>query len=192
MTRNEGTLLIQSIVAQSISNLDTLQPRARNPSRETRKEGWTEVWGKSDDGYDSTTSDATSTGTSTPAETPQTQPKLTLVQFRPAWFENLVLRMAGISHTVINSKYAATEATGPLPYLRHGTALVGRHHPFPHYSNTNTVATDDTDNQYKPTAATPLASKTTAPPIISSPTSNDTATTLTCPFLTKRRHNHIY
>jgi hypothetical protein len=159
MSMNEGTLLIQSIVAQSITNLDSSQPRARNPSRETRKEGWTEVWGKSDLHSDSgqglpvciDSSDAPTT-----AETSQTQPKLILTQFKPAWFEQLILRMAGITHTIINSKYAATEATGPLPCLRHGTALVGRHHPYPHHTNTSTtIPTDNVDSQCNP-HATPI------------------------------------
>ena len=57
---------------------------------------------------------------------------ITLVQHRPAWLEQLVLRFSGVAHIVINSPYVATEATGPLPYLRHicePQVLVGRHHP---------------------------------------------------------------
>jgi glutathione S-transferase len=50
--------------------------------------------------------------------TPYPQLPMTLFQHRPAWFEQLVLRFAGVAHIVVNSPYVATEATGPLPYLR--------------------------------------------------------------------------
>lgn len=58
---------------------------------------------------------------------------ITLVQHRPAWFEQLVMRFSNVPHIVVNSPYVATEATGPLPFLRdmkqHPCVLVGRHHP---------------------------------------------------------------
>ena len=40
-----------------------------------------------------------------------------LTQYRVAWFEQLVLRMNFIPHTMENSSYAATESTGGLPCL---------------------------------------------------------------------------
>jgi len=43
---------------------------------------------------------------------------LTLLQYRPAWFEQLVLRIADIPHVVVNTSYASHESTGPLPALR--------------------------------------------------------------------------
>ena len=66
--------------------------------------------------------------------TPYPQLPITLFQHRPAWCEQLVLRFAGVPHIVVNSPYAATEATGPLPYLQEirppqPACLVGRHHP---------------------------------------------------------------
>ena len=59
---------------------------------------------------------------------------ITLVQFRPAWFEQLLMRFANVPHVVVNSPYAATESTGPLPYLQEirpsePAILVGRHDP---------------------------------------------------------------
>lgn len=66
-------------------------------------------------------------------ETTYPQLAVTLFQFRPAWFEQLLLRIGGIPHVVVNSSYAATEATGSLPYLRvlknPNPILVGRHQP---------------------------------------------------------------
>ena len=132
---NEASLLIQSVVAHSISNLDS--SRTRNPSREKRKVAWTETWGETEveveveNDNDNDNDDDENARQEYKQQQQQQQQHVTLIQFRPAWFEQLILRMAGIPHTVINSKYAATEATGPLPCLRHGNALVGRHHP-PH------------------------------------------------------------
>jgi len=42
---------------------------------------------------------------------------LTLTQYRVAWFEQIILRMCQIPHTVENSSYAARECTGALPCL---------------------------------------------------------------------------
>jgi hypothetical protein len=139
----EGTLLLQSFVATSMINTDS--SRVRNPSQETRKEGWTEEWGvvygnkqkhnqiktaASDETEQSSNTTAASYTASTTAATgvPTSTP-LTVVQFRPAWFEQLVLRMAGIPHVVRNSPYAATEATGPLPLLVDRVTLVGHNQP---------------------------------------------------------------
>lgn len=63
--------------------------------------------------------------------TPLSNVEITLFQYRPAWFEQLVLRMAGIAFVVQNSTYGATESTGPLPFLRdlrpeYPPVLVGR------------------------------------------------------------------
>lgn len=136
MTTSSGTLLLQSFVATSMSNLDS--SRIRNPSQETRKEGWTEEWGTAAvsataasatadaSAEDNTASAADTTSLSSP---PSSTTTLTLTQFRPAWCEQLVLRLAGIDYTVCNSPYAATEATGPLPFIRHNHALVGHCHP---------------------------------------------------------------
>jgi hypothetical protein len=59
---------------------------------------------------------------------------LTIVQYRPAWLEQLVLRIAGIPHIVLNSSYSSNESTGPLPYLhdscgKSSPILVGRCQP---------------------------------------------------------------
>jgi len=42
---------------------------------------------------------------------------LTLTQYRVAWYEQIILRMCQIPHTVNNSSYAARECTGALPCL---------------------------------------------------------------------------
>ena len=53
-----------------------------------------------------------------------------LIQYRPAWLEQLALRIAGIPHVVVNSHYAVMEAVGPLPCLQdlanHPPAMVAR------------------------------------------------------------------
>lgn len=43
---------------------------------------------------------------------------LRLLQFQPAWEEQLLLRMAKLPHLVVHSKYAVTEAVGPLPAVQ--------------------------------------------------------------------------
>jgi hypothetical protein len=60
---------------------------------------------------------------------------LTLTQHRVAWLEQIVLRIKGVPHVVLNSPYSFCEATGPLPFvqsydcnLKH-SFLVGRTNP---------------------------------------------------------------
>jgi hypothetical protein len=43
---------------------------------------------------------------------------VTLFQYRPAWTEQLALRVANVPYTVVNTPYAVMEAVGPLPYIR--------------------------------------------------------------------------
>ena len=52
---------------------------------------------------------------------------LVILQYRPAWLEQLVLRIAGIPHVVVNSTYASHESTGPLPALRDLHTTVSTH-----------------------------------------------------------------
>jgi hypothetical protein len=51
-----------------------------------------------------------------------------ILQFQPAWEEQLLLRIAAVPHTVVNSSYAVTEAVGPLPALQDlsRAAMMGR------------------------------------------------------------------
>lgn len=59
---------------------------------------------------------------------------LKLTQHRVAWLEQLVLRIKGIPHVVLNSPYSFCEATGPLPFVQgfdqnlKYSFLVGRTH----------------------------------------------------------------
>lgn len=132
-------MFLQSTIATSASNLDSR--RFRNPSLDNRTESWTEIWGVPDEKPDATEEQVI-------AEQLRTvYPKLpiTLIQFRPAWMEQLVLKIAKLPYVVVNSSYAATESTGSLPYLRDLTenkapALVGRYHPVKNGpSETNAV-----------------------------------------------------
>ena len=132
-------LLTQTSIANWISNLDS--SRFKNASLDKREAGWTETWGGVDT---SNTSDETTASSedwkvddetiSNMLATNHPQLPITLVQYRPAWLEQLVLHIAGIPHIVVNSHFASHEATGPLPYLRDirhplPPMLVGRQNP---------------------------------------------------------------
>jgi glutathione S-transferase len=121
-----------SFLATGVYNLDS--SRFRAAPLDKRTEGWTEAWGATDLGADASFWKLDDESVSMLLATPHPQLPLVLTQFRPAWFEQLVLRMARIPHIVINSAYISSEATGPLPYLRDQQqskppVLVGRHHP---------------------------------------------------------------
>eukprot|EP00934_Nitzschia_sp_Nitz4_P006476 Nitzschia sp. Nitz4//scaffold8_size234185//101370//102752//NITZ4_001257-RA/size234185-processed-gene-0.112-mRNA-1//1//CDS//3329559806//6466//frame0 len=118
-------------VATAVYNLDS--KRFGSAPRDSRKEGWTETWGsteQSSEGSSSMDDDAI------PLMLATNHPQLPLVieQFRPAWLEQIVLRMADVPHVVVNSSHATCEATGPLPFLRDHSdpslppAMVGRKH----------------------------------------------------------------
>ncbi|CAB9514361.1 Inherit from NOG: Metaxin 2 [Seminavis robusta] len=135
MTR-EGFLLFQAAIATSICNL-TSDSRDRFAT-EKRTEGWTEVWGDgtagagAEDCWDEEVDAVARLSPRTNSMFPEIS--LTLVQYRPAWVEQLVLRMAGIPHVVVNSSYASYESTGPLPALQDysdikAPVLLGRRQP---------------------------------------------------------------
>ncbi|KAL9178917.1 hypothetical protein ACHAXT_011890 [Thalassiosira profunda] len=126
----------------SLANLSSA--RHRPPSlAPPRKEGWTEVWGGKECNQDD---DGEGKSADSAPERPYLPPRyvtvltegcdeiavrreggkrrdelkapaLTLTQYRVAYFEQLVLRVCCIPHTVENSGYAAVESTGGLPYL---------------------------------------------------------------------------
>ena len=136
----EGSLLVQTALASSITNLYS-QDRDEF-SATARTLGWTEVWGDEAGLVDANAEywndeeeQVTYLTASSLSEASRLLPDIsvTLVQFRPAWLEQLVLRIANIPHIVINSPYASTESTGPLPYLKDNfkdqPILVGRNHP---------------------------------------------------------------
>lgn len=130
-----GTLLPGSLVASGIYNLDST--RCNAAPRDTRNEGWTEAWGGIDqkDLPNSHHFDLDDESIALLLATPHPQLPLILTQFRPAWVEQIVLRLANVPHIVLNSNHVTNEATGALPFLRdhqHPTQppiLVGRHHP---------------------------------------------------------------
>ena len=128
------SLLPGSFLATSLYNLDS----ARNSAapRDTRKEGWTEAWGADNEEVEDPSRYVLDVeAIESLLATPYPQIPLVLTQFRPAWMEQMVLRMAKIPFIVINSNHIAHEATGPLPFLRdhkepsEPPVLVGRHHP---------------------------------------------------------------
>lgn len=94
--------------------------RSYNPSLTKRSEGWTEKWGPSTEGVD-VSADCWQMEHESVAlicSTAYPQVPITIFQYRPAWMEQLALRVANIPFTVVNTAHAVTEATGPLPCLR--------------------------------------------------------------------------
>jgi hypothetical protein len=127
------SIITPAFLASGVYNLES--SRFRGAPLDTREEGWTEKWG----GAEGLPNDSSLWSLDEEAITlllatqhPQMPPILS--QFRPAYFEQLVLRIAGIPHIAVNSPYISNEATGPLPFLRDyqpskPPALVGRRHP---------------------------------------------------------------
>jgi hypothetical protein len=113
--------------------------RHRPPSQATRKEGWTEVWGAKVYGDTKSNGDVNSAqhsssryttilpdgcdGIGGRAADPHTKDVsdgsqlMKLIQHRPAWLEQTIMRMCHVPHIVQNSSYSAAESTGALPYL---------------------------------------------------------------------------
>ncbi|CAJ1960935.1 unnamed protein product [Cylindrotheca closterium] len=128
-----GSIQIPAFLAKNVYNL--YSDRFCAAPLDTREEGWTEAWG-SKEVQDSSSSkhwQYDEKSIELMLATPYPQIPLVLTQFRPAFLEQLALRIAGIPHIVLNAPYISNEATGPLPYLRDlnadSPALVGRHHP---------------------------------------------------------------
>jgi len=112
------------------------QNRSYNGSLLKRREGFTEHWGDGSSHCDSDSGDYPNDvakkqrGASVWKRvdgdsvrdilaSPYPQERITLFQYHPAWEEQLALRVAGVPYVAVNSQYAVTETTGPLPYLRH-------------------------------------------------------------------------
>jgi hypothetical protein len=139
------SLSTPSLLATSLTNLSS--SRHRSPSLAAqREEGWTEVWGGKDYNNNKNENDeSTVEEEDAPSNKPYLPPRyihvlnddcdyigatttsstannngrtlLTLTQYRVAWYEQIILRMCQIPHTVENSSYAARECTGALPCL---------------------------------------------------------------------------
>jgi Glutathione S-transferase, C-terminal domain len=105
-----------------------------------RKEGFTEDWGdRGRGGLDDNDTIAAAAGNAAAAvavaarqnhddpNNDDDDEPLQLFQYRPAWTEQLLLKLAGLSFRVVNSRYAVNEVTGALPCLRDGTAMAGGH-----------------------------------------------------------------
>ena len=135
MTKNSDLLLALEQYFDSSRNWNLY--RRYTASLTTRIEGFTERWGDSNP-PDSNLSVAEcwqaeqeSVASICASEFPQAP--LRIFQYRPAWLEQLALRIAGLPHVVVNSNYACTEATGPLPFIQDfgssPPAMTGRLHP---------------------------------------------------------------
>jgi hypothetical protein len=150
-------ILFQSMIANVFYNMDS--QRFRKAPLDSRSEGWTEAWGgkeqqqqqqlqeQEQDRKDqlatknhsikdlSPTLIFEDTTNSIWVEVDDPSIHVLLTQYRPAWFEQLILKIAKIPYIVVNSTYHCNEATGPLPFLREyqgnseQPVLIGRHHP---------------------------------------------------------------
>jgi hypothetical protein len=150
-------ILVQTFIATGVCNYDS--SRFRDAPLDSRKLGWTETWGKdimdNQPQYDSSKSSSSHSNSNNTQQqqqhkddcwnvddasisdmlaTKHPQVPITLFQYRPAWLEQLALRMSGLPFIVVNSSFAVNEATGPLPCLRdlqpsQSPVLVGRNHP---------------------------------------------------------------
>jgi hypothetical protein len=159
-------LAIQKSIGNFIFNQDLHRPYSGSLAKRT--EGFTEEWNYGDDDNnnrgDNNNSDKKLKGDNidehiwNPKEVNDSymlgppgsrrNVPLRLVQYRPAWLEQLVLRIARQPHQVFNSPYSATEFTGQLPMLQDfqspaattTVAMVGRYQPLAipsSYSNNN-------------------------------------------------------
>lgn len=120
----------------SLQNWDLHRPYTA--SLAVRTEGFTEEWGDPTSSQSSSGSSGVTNHTNLDwlqweqeqiqeliranQSHPGSSSVLRLVQYRPAWLEQLVLRVAKLPHAVLNSTYAVSELTGPLPYLQDGSA----------------------------------------------------------------------
>lgn len=104
----------QAMVASAFFNWEQDRRYPADTSVE-RVPGFTEVWGLDEP--------STNNGRMISASKPcdeiciEDSAELVLLQHRPAWAEQLVLRLAGLNHKVRNLPYAVMEITGPLPCL---------------------------------------------------------------------------
>jgi hypothetical protein len=111
------------------------QSRQYHASLSQRVEGFTEVWGDPSSQPVGRTQDASTSPRSESSksndwtvdegrslehilELPYPQQSITLFQYRPAWEEQLALRVLKMKFVVVNCPFAVWEATGPLPCLR--------------------------------------------------------------------------
>jgi hypothetical protein len=125
---------LQYGMANTLQNWDLRRPYTAR--LDERVQGFTEDWGKDSNKNTTTTLDddddqlrtftnhhhqqhqqeqQQSVSPTTDDEFPKCS--LRLFQYRPAWFEQLVLRVSHVAHVVINAPYAVMEVTGPLPAL---------------------------------------------------------------------------
>eukprot|EP00536_Pseudo-nitzschia_multiseries_P018450 jgi/Psemu1/299683/fgenesh1_pm.2544_\ len=140
-----ATHILISWIAGGIYNLES--QRFQKASLDTRTEGWTETWGnQAKRNSEETKCEAfgmpeneitkhvDDRSISLLLSTHHPQLEIVLTQHRPAWFEQMLMRVAGIPHIVLNSNHISNEATGQLPYLTDckpssPPILVGRNHP---------------------------------------------------------------
>jgi hypothetical protein len=118
MSSNDVLCAVQRKLSNFVQNWDLHRPYL--PSLAVRTEGFTEEWGKTTQcaNQDEMWLQWEQEQVAELCATQQPASPVRLVQYRPAWMEQLALRVAGVPHIVLNSAYAVSELTGPLPYLQ--------------------------------------------------------------------------
>jgi hypothetical protein len=120
MNRNQDIwYALQSKVSNVLQNWDLHRPYTAR--LEHRIQGFTEEWESvpfSDRQNQPKADDVVAFEVKSTQHPDDPKCNVRLFQYRPAWLEQLVLRVGGIEHMVLNSRFAVTEVTGPLPYLQ--------------------------------------------------------------------------
>jgi hypothetical protein len=117
--RHESDLWLVSLHKLTDALFNFSQTREYPPLLSGRQEAFTEQWSDWTTSTPSSSAfDACDLITAPLLSTPYPQAdgnQVILLQFEPAWQEQLALRVAGIDHVVVNAPFASMEATGPLP-----------------------------------------------------------------------------
>lgn len=103
---------IQSIIADSLTNISSVHSNANFPSHHVRKEGWTERYGNKDLQAKQKKLEKDTTETNHDASNIQ------LIQYRCDWSTQLLLRIQQIPHTLVNTGYVSNHSTGAFPQFK--------------------------------------------------------------------------
>ncbi|GKY97238.1 hypothetical protein MPSEU_000682200 [Mayamaea pseudoterrestris] len=113
-TESDLWLAIAHKLGESLYNFS--QVRKYSPILSPRSLGFTEQWCK--DWNELTDKEQHVWQSTSPLlDTPYPQKSVTLLQFEPAWEDQLALAIAKIEFVVVNTTFASTEAIGQLPCL---------------------------------------------------------------------------
>jgi hypothetical protein len=90
-----------------------------------RREGFTEDWGDRGSAAATAPEEEDDDDEADDIDDIDDDEPVQLLQYRIAWTEQLMFKIAAVPFRVVNSRYNCTEVTGALPQLRDGNFLVG-------------------------------------------------------------------